>query len=68
MGRPDVKGREDILKVHAREKKLAENVDLKIVARATSGFTGADLGNLLNEAAILAARMNRPVLTMEDIN
>ena len=68
VGRPDVKGREDILKVHAREKKLAENVDLKIVARATSGFTGADLGNLLNEAAILAARMNRPVLTMEDIN
>ena len=68
VGRPDVKGREDILKVHAREKKLAENVDLKVVARATSGFTGADLGNLLNEAAILAARMNRPVLTMEDIN
>ena len=68
VGRPDVKGREDILKVHAREKKLSEDVDLKVVARATSGFTGADLSNLLNEAAILAARMNRPVLTMEDIN
>ena len=68
VGRPDVKGREEILKVHAKNKKLDGSVDLKTVARATSGFTGADLSNLLNEAAILAARDNRPVLTMEDMN
>ena len=68
VGRPDVKGREDILKVHAKNKKLDGGVDLKTVARATAGFTGADLSNLLNEAAILAARNNRPVLTMEDLN
>ena len=68
VGRPDVKGREEILKVHARDKKLDASVNLKTVARSTSGFTGADLSNLLNEAAILAARDNRPVLTMEDLN
>ncbi len=68
VGRPDVKGREEILRVHARDKKLDGSVDLKTVARATSGFTGADLSNLLNEAAILAAREDRPVLNMEDLN
>ncbi len=68
VGRPDVKGREEILKVHARNKRMDSAVDLKVVARSTAGFTGADLSNLLNEAAILAARENRPVLTMEDMN
>ena len=68
VGRPDVKGREEILKVHAKGKKLDDSVNLKVVARSTSGFTGADLSNLLNEAAILAARENRPVLNMEDMN
>ena len=68
VGRPDVKGREEILKVHARDKKLDASVNLKTVARSTAGFTGADLSNLLNEAAIMAARDNRPVLTMEDLN
>ena len=68
VGRPDVKGREDILKVHSREKHLADDVNLKVVARSTTGFTGADLSNLLNEAAIMAARNNRPVITMEDLN
>ncbi len=68
VGRPDVKGREEILKVHARNKRMDSSVDMKIVARSTAGFTGADLSNLLNESAIMAARQNRPVLTMEDIN
>ncbi len=68
VGRPDVKGREEILKVHAKDKKLDDSVDLRTVARSTAGFTGADLSNLLNEAAILAARDNRPVLNMEDLN
>ena len=68
VGRPDVKGREEILKVHAKGKKLDSSVSLKTIARATSGFTGADLSNLLNEAAILAAREDRPVLNMEDLN
>ncbi len=68
VGRPDVKGREEILKVHAKDKKLDASVNLKTVARSTAGFTGADLSNLLNEAAILAARDNRPVLNMEDLN
>ena len=68
VGRPDVKGREEILKVHAKDKKLDASVNLKTVARSTAGFTGADLSNLINEAAILAARANRPVLTMEDMN
>ena len=68
VGRPDVKGREEILKVHAKSKKLDGGVSLKTIARATAGFTGADLSNLLNEAAIMAARDNRPVLTMDDLN
>ena len=68
MGRPDVKGREDILKIHAKGKKLDDSVNLKTVARSTVGFTGADLSNLLNEAAIMAARDNRPALNMNDLN
>ena len=68
VGRPDVKGREEILKVHAKGKHLDESVNLKVIARSTAGFTGADLSNLLNEAAILAAREDRPALTMADIN
>jgi len=68
VGRPDAKGREDILKVHAKGKRLDASVDLRTIALSTSGFTGADLSNLLNEAAIMAARHNRPVLTMEDLN
>ena len=68
VGLPDSKGREEILRVHAKGKSLDESVDLKTVAMATSGCTGADLSNLLNEAAILAARDNRPVLNMQDMN
>ena len=68
VGRPDVKGREEILKVHSRDKRLDDSVDLKAVARTTVGFTGADLSNLMNEAAIMAARENRPVLNMDDLN
>ena len=68
VGAPDAKGREEILKVHAKNKKLDSSVNLKTIALATGGFTGADLSNLLNEAAILAARENRPVLNMEDLN
>lgn len=64
---PDVKGREEILRVHARNKKLADDVSFKVLARMTSGFSGADLENLLNESAILAARANRKVIVMEDI-
>ncbi len=68
VGVPDVKGREEILKVHARGKRLSDDVNLNTVARSTSGFTGADLSNLLNEAAIMAAGDNRPFITMEDLN
>ena len=68
VGRPDVAGREEILKVHASNKPLSDDVDLKRVAQTTSGFTGADLENLLNEAAILAAKDNREFITMDDIN
>jgi len=68
VGRPDVKGREDILKIHAKGKRMDETVSLKTLARSTAGFTGADLSNLLNEAAIRAARDNRPAMTMEDLN
>ena len=68
VGTPDSKGREEILKVHAKNKRLDGSVDLHSVALATSGFTGADLSNLLNEAAIMAARDNRPVLDMDDLN
>ena len=59
MGRPDVKGREEILRVHAKDKPLGEDVDLRQIAQTTAGFTGADLENLLNEAAIDAARQER---------
>ncbi|NPB04880.1 MAG: ATP-dependent zinc metalloprotease FtsH [Aquificae bacterium] len=65
--KPDVKGRYEILKVHARNKKLAPDVDLWVVAKATPGFTGADLENLLNEAALLAARKNKDAITMAEI-
>ncbi len=65
--RPDVRGRYEILKVHAKDKKLSPNVDLEIVARATPGFTGADLENVLNEAALLAARKGKDAIEMEDI-
>ncbi len=68
VGLPDIKGREEILKVHAREKPLAEDVVLRDVAKATSGFTGADLENLLNEAALLAARADRRFLTRTDLH
>ncbi|MBE6941523.1 MAG: ATP-dependent zinc metalloprotease FtsH [Ruminococcaceae bacterium] len=68
VGAPDVKGREDILKVHSKGKRLDASVDLALVARSTVGFTGADLSNLMNEAAIRAARADRKVLTMEDLN
>ena len=68
VGAPDSKGREEILKVHAKDKKLDGDVDLHSVAMATTGFTGADLSNLLNEAAIMAARESRPALNMEDLN
>ena len=64
---PDVKGREEILKVHARGKPLAPDVELKVIAQSTSGFTGADLENLLNESALLAARKNKKAITMEEI-
>ena len=67
VGRPDVKGREDILKVHAKGKPLSEEVDLKQIAQTTAGFTGADLENLLNESAIIAAKENRIYLKQEDI-
>ena len=67
VGRPDVKGREEILKVHARNKPLGDDVDLKQIAQTTSGFTGADLENLLNEAAILAAKENRVYIKQSDI-
>ncbi|WP_461829423.1 ATP-dependent zinc metalloprotease FtsH [Aquifex sp.] len=65
--KPDVRGRYEILKVHARNKKLAKDVDLEWIARATPGFTGADLENLLNEAALLAARKGKEEITMEEI-
>ena len=67
VGRPDVRGREEILKVHARNKPLGEDVDLKETARTTAGFTGADLENLLNEAAILAAKSGRSFILQSDI-
>lgn len=67
VGRPDVKGREEILQVHAKGKPLGDDVDLKQIAQTTAGFTGADLENLMNEAAIGAARENRSFITLEDI-
>ena len=67
VGRPDIKGREDILKVHSKDKPLSEDVDLKEIARTTAGFSGADLENLMNEAAIGAARADRNYITQADI-
>lgn len=67
VGYPDVKGREAILKVHSRKKPLAPDVKLSVIAKSTAGFTGADLENLLNEAALLAARKGRKAITMEEI-
>jgi len=68
VGRPDVKGREDILKVHAKGKLIAEDVKLEVIAKTTAGFTGADLENLLNEAAIIAAKEDKKEIYMEHIN
>ncbi|WP_346918110.1 ATP-dependent zinc metalloprotease FtsH [Lacrimispora sp.] len=68
VGRPDVKGREEILGVHSKEKPLAEDVDLKRIAQTTSGFTGADLENLMNEAAIYAARHSKKYINQSDID
>lgn len=68
VGKPDVKGREDILKVHSKEKPLGEDVDLKRVAQTTSGFTGADLENLMNEAAIYTARHSKKFISQADID
>ena len=68
VGKPDSKGREEILKVHARDKKLAEDVDLHKIAMTTAGYTGADLQNLLNEAAIMATRADRSLILASDIN
>ncbi len=68
VGRPDISGREEILNVHAKNKPLGDDVDLKRVAQTTAGFTGADLENLLNEAAIVTAREERAYITQEDIN
>ena len=67
VGLPDVKGREEILKVHTKKKPLAPDVSLRVIAQRTAGFAGADLENLVNEAALLAARRNRKAITMEDI-
>ncbi|WP_028255001.1 ATP-dependent zinc metalloprotease FtsH [Veillonella magna] len=67
VDKPDLRGREAILKVHARNKPLADDVDLKVIAKKTPGFTGADLSNLLNEAALLAARQNKKTVTMDDL-
>ena len=67
VGLPDIKGREEILKVHAKGKPLAEDVDLSRLARGTAGFTGADLENLINEGALLAARKNQHFITMQDL-
>ena len=67
VGLPDIKGREEILKVHAKGKPLAEDVDLRKLAQGTAGFTGADLENLINEGALLAARKNQKFITMQDL-
>ncbi|MBQ4382562.1 MAG: AAA family ATPase [Oscillospiraceae bacterium] len=68
VGVPDVKGREEILKIHSRGKSLGDDVDLKSIAHGTVGFTGADLENLMNESALLAARRNKPFITMQEID
>ena len=67
VGRPDVKGREEILRVHVKDKPLGEDVDLAQIAQTTAGFTGADIGNLMNEAAIMAAKATRSYITQQDI-
>ena len=67
VGAPDVKAREQILEVHSKKKRLGNDVDLRIIAKNTSGFAGADLENVLNEAALLAARRNKPVIEMQEI-
>lgn len=67
VGRPDVKGREEILKVHSKGKPLQEDVNLKVIAQTTPGFTGADLENLMNEAALLTARENKRAIDMEEV-
>lgn len=67
VGRPDVRGREEILQVHSKEKPLSEDVDLRRIAQTTAGFTGADLENLMNEAAILAAKASRRFIKQEDV-
>ena len=67
VGRPDAKGREEVLKVHARNKKLGEDISLEDIAKLTVGFTGADLANLLNEAALLAARANKKVINQPEL-
>ena len=68
VGYPDIKGREEILKVHARSKPLAEDVDLKVIAKSTGGFVGADLENLMNEAALMTARKGKRFITMEELH
>ncbi len=67
VGAPDVKAREQILEVHSKKKRLADDVDLRVIAKNTSGFAGADLENILNEAALLAARRNLPEIGMKEI-
>ena len=67
VGRPDVRGREEILEIHSKKKPLGNDVDLKVVAKRTPGFTPADLENLMNEAALLAARLNQATISMDDI-
>ncbi|MGE4170476.1 MAG: ATP-dependent zinc metalloprotease FtsH [Candidatus Margulisiibacteriota bacterium] len=67
VDKPDIKGREDILKIHAKGKKMGDNVDLEVIARRTPGFTGADLANLVNEAALLAARHNKKTISMTEL-
>lgn len=67
VGIPDIKGREEILKVHSKAKPLSPNIDLKLIAKATPGFTGADLENIMNEAALLAARKNKKQVEMEEL-
>ena len=67
VDKPDLKGRNEILKIHAKGKKIKKNVDLEIIARRTPGFTGADLANIINEAALLAARKNKKEITLSEI-
>jgi cell division protease FtsH len=68
VDKPDVKGREDILRIHVKTVKIAENVELKVIAARTAGFAGADLANLVNEAALLAARKDKPAVSMKDFD